>query len=129
EADTKAIELNNGTLSLEVITTSNGQAQTSNFKHQTSNLSAHLDAKLIEFPLVLRRWKKGDYFYPLGLKRHKKKLSRFFIDQKISKTEKENIRVIEMNKKILWVIAHRIDERFKVTDSTKEILKISFKPA
>jgi tRNA(Ile)-lysidine synthase len=129
EADTKAIELKNGKLSLEVITTSNGQAETSNFKFQTSNLSAHLDANLIQFPLIVRTWKKGDYFYPLGLKRHKKKLSRFFIDQKVSKTEKENIRVIEMDKKILWVIAHRIDERFKVTDSTKEILKISFTPA
>ena len=135
EANTKAIELKNGRLSLEVITTSNGEAETSNFaqrpadKFQTSNLSAHLDAKLIQFPLIVRTWKKGDYFYPLGLKRHKKKLSRFFIDQKVSKTEKENIRVIEMDKKILWVIAHRIDERFKVTDSTKEILKISFTPA
>ena len=58
----------------------------------------------------------------------KKKLSRFFIDLKLSKTEKEKMWVIEMNKKIIWVVGKRIDERFKVTDKTKAILKISYQP-
>ncbi|MBS1933480.1 MAG: tRNA lysidine(34) synthetase TilS [Bacteroidetes bacterium] len=98
---------------------------TTNYKLQTSNSIAQLDASKIKFPLIVRNWKLGDYFYPLGMKK-KKKLARFFIDNKLSQTQKEKIRVIEMNKKIIWVIGMRIDERFKITPQTKEIVKISF---
>ncbi len=78
--------------------------------------------KLI-FPLSLRRWKQGDYFYPLGMK-SRKKLSDFFIDTKIPRTEKSKIWLLCSDDKIVWVVGHRIDERFKVDEGTRRIYKV-----
>lgn len=120
EEKDKRIQFSSGTLQLEMTPASNQQPL-------TSSRIACLDASEITFPLLLRKWKSGDYFYPLGM-RKKKKLSRFFIDQKLSKTDKEKVWLLEMNKKIIWVVGHRIDDRFKVTGSAKQLLKISYNP-
>jgi tRNA(Ile)-lysidine synthase len=113
----KSLEFALGKLQIEI---------TGNQSPVTNSQVACLDSKEIHFPLILRKWKQGDYFYPLGMKK-KKKLARFFIDQKLSKTEKENAWVIEMNKKILWIVGYRIDERFKITDKTQEVFKLTLK--
>ena len=119
EEDDKKVVFNGGELKVETIENADS------FQIFSDKNVAAADLSEITFPLLLRKWKQGDYFYPLGMKK-KKKLSRFFIDQKLSKTEKENVWVVEMNKKIVWIIGHRIDDRFKILPSTKEILRIGF---
>lgn len=83
---------------------------------------ACLEARSLEFPLVLRRWRMGDYFYPLGMKMKKKKVSRLLIDQKVPVHEKEHIRILECNKRIAWVSGIRPDERYRIKDDTQQVL-------
>jgi tRNA(Ile)-lysidine synthase len=99
------------------------QVQNKNIQLSNEPSTAFIDHASLQFPLILRKWKKGDYFYPLGLKK-KKKIARFLIDQKLSLTDKEKVWVLESNKKICWVVGLRIDDRFKITDATKQIFKI-----
>lgn len=84
---------------------------------------ACLDLSNIHFPLMLRKWQKGDYFQPLGMN-GMKKLSDFFIDNKFSIVEKENTWLLMSGNRLAWIIGRRIDDRFKITDRTKEILMI-----
>lgn len=94
---------------------------TTRFEIPTDSLIACVDSEKLSFPLTIRKWKIADYFYPLGMKQ-KKKLSDYFIDNKLSAFDKELVYIMESDGKIAWIIGYRIDERFKITSSTKRAL-------
>lgn len=79
---------------------------------------------LIKFPLFVRKWQEGDYFCPLGMNGQKKKVSKFFKDEKMSLSEKENTWILCSDNEIIWIIGRRADDRFKIRDTTDTILKI-----
>lgn len=97
------------------------------FRIPADPLIACLDTEKLRFPLVIRKWNAGDFFYPLGMN-GKKKLSDYFIDKKYSLPEKERKMVLESEGKIVWIIGDRIDDRFKVTADTSEVLLLTEKP-
>ncbi len=89
-----------------------------------NNKTAFFDAEKIEFPIIIRNTVNGDFFYPLGMK-NKKNLSDFFTDLKLNIFEKQDSLVMESNEKIFWIVDKRIDDRFKITQKTNRILKIT----
>lgn len=95
--------------------------------NESSN-QAMIDFSLLEFPLLLRRRRTGDYFYPLGMGMKKKKISRFLIDQKIPLHLKEQVWIVESKVKIVWIAGMHLDERFKISNKTQKILRILFLP-
>jgi len=86
-----------------------------------SRLTACTDLALIDFPVTVRHWEPGDRFVPLGMSQSKK-ISDFLIDLKIPVTDKEKVLLLISGDRIIWVMGHRIDDRFKVTDRTERIL-------
>jgi tRNA(Ile)-lysidine synthase len=86
---------------------------------------AALDGDKISYPVTLRRWKPGDSFHPLGLK-GSKKISDYLINNKIPLPDKQHIWILETGGKIAWVVNHRIDDRFKITPNTHNILLIEY---
>ncbi len=100
--------------------------ETSAIRHP-SPVTEFIDKSKLEFPLLLRKWKAGDYFYPIGMGMKKKKVKKFLTDLKVPLHEKEKVLVLESNQKIVWVVGHRLDERFKVTPTSASIAKVSFK--
>ena len=84
--------------------------------------TASFDKDLLSYPLSVRKWEKGDYFYPIGMT-GKKKLSKYFKDEKYSLLDKENIWLLCSGTDIIWIIGKRMDNRFKLSDKTKTILK------
>jgi tRNA(Ile)-lysidine synthase len=87
------------------------------------NKAALLDFDLLDFPLLIRPWKHGDYLYPLGMK-GRKKVSDLLINSKIDLIEKQKIMVIESNGAIVWVAGLRTDNRFRITKNTKTVFSV-----
>lgn len=98
------------------------------FEHPTSNIQLHLiyiDKNSLKFPLKIRKYQKGDYFYPFGMS-GKKKLSKFFKDEKFSQIQKDETWLLCADDQIIWVINHRMDNRFKIKPETTHILKLTY---
>ncbi len=87
------------------------------FKGTRTAQMASLDRQTLNFPLSLRKWKQGDYFYPVGMT-GRKKLSDFLIDLKVPRTEKEGIFVLTSGENIVWVVGMRVDRRFASTEQS-----------
>ncbi|WP_299838104.1 tRNA lysidine(34) synthetase TilS [uncultured Tenacibaculum sp.] len=84
-----------------------------------------VNKNLVTFPMIIRKWEVGDFFYPSGMK-GKKKVSKFFKDEKFSKFQKEKTWLLcTKENKIIWIVNKRQDRRFTASTSTKDVLKIS----
>jgi len=94
--------------------------------NELNESTIYIDKDKLNFPLTIRKHEEGDYFYPFGMQ-GKKKLSKYFKDEKLSLLDKENVWVLCSGDDIVWVINRRPDDRFKVNDTTKQILKIELK--
>ncbi|MEX2088292.1 MAG: tRNA lysidine(34) synthetase TilS, partial [Bacteroidota bacterium] len=86
-----------------------------------------VDAARLGTRLRLRTWRNGDWFMPLGMKT-RKKLSDFFTDEKVPRFEKGHIPILESDDAIVWVCGRRLDERFKVTPSTRFVVRLEYSP-
>jgi tRNA(Ile)-lysidine synthase len=91
---------------------------------EKNNTILYLDKETLNHKLTVRKWKKGDYFYPLGMD-GKKKVAKFFKDEKMDAVAKENQWLLCCGEDIVWIIGRRADNRFKITAGTKTILKIT----
>ncbi len=90
--------------------------------------TALLDKDLVKFPLVVRLWRPGDKFKPLGMKGWKK-VSDFLTDLKLSIADKERVWVMESGGEIIWIAGWRIDNRYKITKKTKRVIQMNWTPA
>ena len=95
---------------------------TNDFQVSKEHNRIHIDHSKLKFPLQLRHWHEGDTFYPFGMKQ-RKKISDFFIDNKLSLIEKELSWLLVSDNEIVWIIGQRLDNRFRVTKETVEVLE------
>ncbi|MDD4031873.1 MAG: tRNA lysidine(34) synthetase TilS [Bacteroidales bacterium] len=97
--------------------------KTESFHLEGDSRIAWLDYETLQFPLILRKWRNGDYFCPLGMK-SLKKVSDFFINEKMSIIDKEKVWILYSGDEIVWIVGRRIDHRYRVTPSTRKVLKV-----
>lgn len=128
QENTNKIDLAPNSLYLECLKYTNIENNKSFELYQDQKIKTviFVDYNKLKFPLTVRKWVKGDYFYPLGMN-GKKKLSKFFKDEKLSLLEKENIWLLCSEENIIWVIGKRMDNRYKINDVTKKVIKFKFK--
>jgi tRNA(Ile)-lysidine synthase len=86
---------------------------------------AWMDANSLSWPLVVRSWRAGDWFQPLGLQ-GRKKLQDFFTDVKVPRDERAHIPLLCDQQKICWVVGYRLDDRVKVRAVTRQVLKVEW---
>jgi len=91
-----------------------------------TNTTIFVYEEKISFPLVIRKWQDGDVFFPVGMN-GKKKVSKYFKDEKFSLIDKQNQWLLCSNDQIVWIINHRADQRFVANNKTKNILKLETK--
>jgi len=87
-----------------------------------------LDMNALVFPLAIRNFRAGDRFKPLGM-HGTQKLNKFFINQKVPRSERGDCPIVLCRGKIIWVAGHRIDESVKVSRTTQRVLKAELLPA
>ena len=97
--------------------------EVSSLQEQDKNI-LYVAKEALKYPLTVRKWEKGDYFYPFGMP-GKKRLSKYFKDEKMSVIAKEKQWLLCSGEEIVWVIGLRTDDRFSVTENTKQILKFT----
>ena len=97
--------------------------KTPDYKFSRDRMVADLDYDRLHFPLIIKKWEPGEYFQPLGLSGFKK-LSDFFIDEKMSIPEKEATWILYSGKNVIWVTGKRLDDRYKITSGTTRVLRI-----
>jgi tRNA(Ile)-lysidine synthase len=102
-------------------------AEGTNQKPVDDSHVAMLDIATLQFPLRWRCWQAGDVFYPLGMK-GRKKVSDLLIDAKVSMVDKASVTVLTSGEAIVWVAGYRLDERYKLTEQTKEVLILTLSP-
>ena len=86
--------------------------------------TAQVDADKLRFPLTLRRWHEGDWFIPYGMT-GRKKVSDYLIDAKVSTPEKQRQFVLLSGDEIVWLVGRRIDDRYRLTRDTENVLRIT----
>ncbi len=91
---------------------------------ETGEHILYVDKDSLKYPLVVRKWEKGDYFYPFGMK-GRKKLSKYFKDEKVDIISKEKQWLLCSGNEVVWVIGRRSDQRFSVTKKTRQIVKFT----
>ena len=116
DRETSSITAYDNTLALEV-------QEMKKFTLDGSPSKAQLDLAKIRFPLLWRTWQPGDVFKPLGMP-YRKKVSDFLIDQRVPLNDKQRVTVLVCGDEIVWIVGYRVNDDFKVTSKTAEVLVI-----